>query len=106
MGQHDDTPDFDGHTYESEHDHERLASHLKTIRGLVSDGQWHTPDEITAATGYHQTAGITARIRDLRKPKFGGHTVECRRVGNPRNGVWEYRLILNPESINELTRNR
>lgn len=35
-------------------------------------------------------SGISARIRDLRKPEFGGHTIERRaRSGN----LYEYRMV-------------
>ena len=36
-------------------------------------------------------AGISARLRDLRKPRFGGYTVERRRVDG---GLFEYRILL------------
>jgi hypothetical protein len=32
---------------------------------------------------------VSARVRDLRKDKFGSHRVDRRYAGN---GVWEYRL--------------
>jgi hypothetical protein len=51
-------------------------------------GGWWTLPQLAAATGYPE-ASISARIRDLRKPKFGGHTVERRHVSK---GLWEYRL--------------
>lgn len=33
---------------------------------------------------------VSARVRDLRKAKYGGHVVTKRFV---RKGVWEYRLV-------------
>lgn len=33
-------------------------------------------------------AGLSARIRDLRKPQYGGHTIVRRKNGS----LWEYRL--------------
>ncbi len=44
--------------------------------------------QIEAATGYPQ-ASISARLRDLRKPRNGGYTVERSHV---HRGVWAYRV--------------
>ena len=35
-------------------------------------------------------AGLSARIRDLRKNEYGGYTVVRRKVGS----LWEYRLVV------------
>lgn len=40
---------------------------------------------------YISEAGISARIRDLRKPKYGGRTVDKRRRSKDSD-LWEYRL--------------
>lgn len=68
----------------------------EAIKDLLSNGHWYTANEIV---GYllitHKKlladAAITARIRDLRKPQFGGHKVPSR----PRQGstAWEYRRL-------------
>lgn len=34
-------------------------------------------------------AGLSARIRDLRKAAYGGHTIERRKNGS----LWEYKLV-------------
>ena len=39
---------------------------------------------------YHSETAISARIRDLRKPRYGAHNVETKRRSK---GVYEYRLI-------------
>jgi hypothetical protein len=68
----------------------RLATQLQAVWDLMADGRWRRLTEIAAAAKCDtQSAG--ARCRDLRKPKFGGHTVEKRRV--PGTAVREYRLI-------------
>ena len=41
---------------------------------IVKDGKWHTLAEISAATGDPQPS-VSARLRDFRKAKFGGHEV-------------------------------
>ena len=87
---------FDGETYEARRDHRRLTSQLVIIADLMSAGDWWTLDELKRACiaryGKHYgEAGISARIRDLRKPKFGASEVESRRHPDA-NGLWQYRI--------------
>lgn len=64
---------------------------------LMRDGQWRTLAEIKNALGAHgfsdisSIAGISARLRDFRKKKYGGFRVECKRIGV---GQYRYRLIM------------
>lgn len=81
-------PDFDGATYDPARDHPRLAPMLQRVYAIMSDREWHTLRELAQRTGGSEAA-VSARVRDLRKPKFGGHTVDLRYV---QNGLWEYRL--------------
>jgi hypothetical protein len=85
---------FDGATYEPAHDRERLSTQYERVYALMRDGRWRTLSEIHAAVGGSE-AGISARLRDLRKAERGGHTVDRRRRGNPADGVHEYRLVVN-----------
>lgn len=82
------TPDFDGTTYDHDRDHDRLTSELATVRDRMLASAWLTLAQISAATGYPE-ASISARLRDLRKPKFGGFDVQRRHLGN---GVWAYHV--------------
>ena len=81
-------PDFDGATYDHERDHARLTGQMKRVRDVVLDGVWRTLPEIEALTG-DPTQSISARLRDLRKGKFGGFRVERR---TRTSGLWEYRV--------------
>ena len=83
-------PDFDGRTYERERDHIRLGRQALAVWEILRDEQWHTLRELSETTGYPE-ASISARIRDLRKAKFGGKTVERDYLDN---GLWRYRLLL------------
>ena len=85
--------DFDGSTYERERDRHRLNSRLRKLWDFMRDGKWYTNEEMLHAIGGSGT-GTTARYRDFRKARFGGHTVERRRVSG---GLFEYRLIPNGE---------
>jgi hypothetical protein len=88
-GEWPDDGEFDGVTYEQERDHERLSAMLWRVQAVMADGHWHTLGELSARTGGSEAA-VSARLRDLRKPKFGGHTVKRRYV---RRGLWEYLYI-------------
>jgi hypothetical protein len=85
-------PDFDGETYERELDHDRLGAQLLRVFTLMKDGVWRTFAEIDAVT-HDPQASISARLRDLRKKKFGSYLLEKRRRGEGRRGLWEYRLV-------------
>jgi hypothetical protein len=89
------TPPFDGETFDATHDGPRLSRQLDAVRDLMRDGVWRTLSEIVAAIGSASEAGASARLRDCRKREFGGHTVNRRRRGDPKTGLWEYQLILN-----------
>ncbi len=86
-------PDHDGETYSRELDLDRLNQQARRVYDVIEHGQWWTLREIAALTGDPE-ASISARLRDLRKPRFGGFRVERRRRGVPSAGLWEYRLLL------------
>lgn len=82
-------PHFDGATYDPDQDQERLSSQLERVKKLMLDGRWRRIGEIRDEIGGSE-AGISARLRDLRKPRFGGYQVERRRV---IGGIFEYRVL-------------
>lgn len=86
--------DFGGSTYEPSKDGVRLTAHLGRVYDLMRDQKWRTLAEIATLTAGSE-AGSSARLRDLRKPQFGGHNVERRRHQSD-NGVHEYRLLVLP----------
>lgn len=84
----------DGWTYDDGRDRIRLnAQHMRVYRAMYFAGGWLTLNELAYITGDPE-ASVSARLRDFRKPRFGGHTVERRHV---EGGLWEYRLIWNPD---------
>jgi len=83
---------FDGSDYVPELDDKRLTGQLLRIFDLMKDGLWRTLSEIESYTGYPQSS-ISAQLRHLRKERFGGHTVNKRRMGDRTNGLFEYQLI-------------
>lgn len=82
--------DFDGATYEPEHDSVRLTGQMLRVFEVMKDGRWHSLAEL-ADRAAGSEAGVSARIRDLRKKRFGGHEVERKRIDG---GLWWYRLVL------------
>lgn len=81
---------FDGKTYEPKRDFVRLKGQLLDVFRLMSDGQWRSLHEI-ADVICGSEAGVSARLRDLRKSKFGGHVVERMHIAG---GLYRYRLIV------------
>lgn len=83
--------DFDGDTYVRATDHVRLQGLLLATYNYMADQRWHLLGDLAMAINC-TPQGASARLRDLRKRKFGGFTVERRRVGTL--GLYEYRLVL------------
>ena len=81
-------PPFDGATYDPIQDGPRLSSQLERVRKAMSDGKWHSLHELVISCGGTE-ASISARIRDLRKTKFGGLDVVRIRADK---GLWLYRV--------------
>ena len=71
-----------------ERDAPRLGRQLVAVLRVMQDGKWHTLAGLAHATG-HPEASISARLRDLRKPRFGRAVVERKRSDG---GLFWYRL--------------
>jgi hypothetical protein len=83
----------DGVTFDQERDGKRLQAQHARVFEVMKDGMWRSLHAIARLTGDPE-ASISARLRDLRKDKFGGHEVERRYV---QHGLWEYRLKVQRE---------
>lgn len=81
---------FEGATYDEKKDKIRLARQLLRIFAIMADRQWHTLMYLANATGCSD-ASASARLRDLRKQRFGHFNIERRRHA-ALDGVHEYRL--------------
>lgn len=83
---------FDGETIRAI-DIPRLAGQCAKVFELMKDGEFRTLTQIATAIGGLETSA-GARLRDLRKERFGAHTVVSRQVkGAPL--LYEYQVILN-----------
>ena len=83
-------PEADGVTFDAERDAERLSSQRVRVLALMLDGEWRTLGQIATAVQGSE-AGVSARLRDFRKSRFGGYQVERQRV---TGGLWQYRVLL------------
>jgi hypothetical protein len=89
-------PHFNGATYVPRHDWRRLTKQHDRVRDCAltwqgNDGPWFTLEEISTATGY-PAASVSAQLRHLRKPRFGGYTVDKRPRGDRSRGLYEYKV--------------
>jgi hypothetical protein len=84
---------FDGSTYSPELDHKRLTGMLHRIYAVLSNGRWYTLRELSQLANGTE-ASISARLRDLRKVRFGSHTIDKKREAN---GLWRYKMEIDPQ---------
>lgn len=81
---------FDGQTYIPNRDYERLSGQLKSVFDLMRDGKWRTLSEIAGKVEGSEAA-ISARLRDLRKEKYGAHKIDREHIDR---GLYRYRLLV------------
>lgn len=79
----------DGATYDHGRDGKRLHHQHHRVLAFMRDGKFHTLAEIAAYTKDPE-ASVSARLRDLRKPRFGSHEIERLYV---ERGLFRYRLV-------------
>ncbi len=84
---------FGGKTFVPALDEMRLKGQLGRVLGTMIDGEWRTLPEIAETTGDRSPQSVSARLRDLRKARFGAYTVERQRRGEPSEGLYEYRVL-------------
>lgn len=77
---------FDGETFDGPQDGARLRTQLERVRALMADGRPRTLRQIAGAVGGSE-ASVSARLRDLRKPRHGAWLVTRARLSG---GLWAY----------------
>lgn len=75
---------------------------IEKTRDLLSDGEPWTLEQL-AFVLQCSTQTASARVRDLRKPQYGGHTVMREKV--PGRGIFRYRLVSQAGEQLELIKN-
>lgn len=83
---------FKGACYDPLIDLKRLEKQIGRVWNCMIGGRWRTLEEIEEITKDPQ-ASISAELRHLRKPQFGGYTVNKRRRGRPGDGLFEYQIL-------------
>lgn len=81
---------FDGITYDHARDSARLGEQMLAVLSVMSDGKWRTLAAIASETNAPE-ASVSARLRDLRKERFGAHTVNREYL---RRGLYQYQLLV------------
>jgi hypothetical protein len=66
------------------------------VLSLLAAGRWYAPWELCREIQLRyltmtSDSSITARLRDLRKPRYGAHVIEKQRRAN--SSAYEYRLV-------------
>lgn len=79
--------DRDGETFNRPRDRKRLDTAMHRVSDTMSDKKWHTLKDLAKKAECSETCA-SARVRDLRKPKFGGWKVDAMHC---TAGVWAYR---------------
>ena len=73
-------------------------SRFQSVWRVMADGEWHTLREISDKSGYSE-ASVSAQLRDYRKTKYGGHTVDSRYAKKQTHDnetlAREYKLVPN-----------
>jgi hypothetical protein len=88
LGEADPAAHFDGKTYDPALDRGRLRRQLGRVFDRLTDGGWHTLSDL-ASWSRGSEAGVSARLRDLRKRKFGSWIIDDQRL---EAGLWGYRM--------------
>ncbi len=77
----------DGVTF-TEADLARLNKQARRVFLAMVDQDWHTLRDVADRTGDPE-ASVSARLRDFRKPRFGGMSIDRKRGDN---GLHAYRI--------------
>jgi len=72
-----------------------MKTHISIIRSLMLGGRWYTLPGLQVAIRkkygeYVMVTTISARIRDLRKSRYGAYEIERQRM--PNSKLFRYRL--------------
>ena len=82
---------FDGDDIDHERDCARLTGQLKRVYEYMHTHEWCSLQDISEATSDPE-ASVSAQIRNLRKDRFGAHTIDRKYHGN---GLYEYKMTIN-----------
>lgn len=78
-----------GPAYDATIDKVRIDSQMRRVLDAMIAGDWVSLRELSFLTNDPESS-VSAQLRHLRKPRFGGFIIEKRRR---TTGTWEYRLM-------------
>jgi len=78
-------------SYSTPADKAKMASNRAAVLALMLDGKPRSLRMIRAECGFDPETEISARLRDLRRPEYGGYEVRCWRG---QTGVYLYQLAV------------
>lgn len=83
-----------------------MKTTTELVREIMMRGEWVTPYSVQSSIRVKEgrqvsDAAITARIRELRRPEFGGHTIDSRPCGG-NSRAHEYRMKVLPSQMSLL----
>lgn len=87
------SPHFNGADYQPQRDDPRLLSQHEKVKAFMLSGRPHTLQEIADAID-EPAASISAQLRHLRKPRFGGWIVDRQYLGD---GLYSYSMRAAPK---------
>lgn len=85
---------FDSGVRLEQADHVRLGAQIARVKAVLETGRWYTVPDLQDAIWERfrvrdPEPSLSAQIRNLKKPKHGGHEIERKREGNQ----WFFRLV-------------
>lgn len=89
-------PYFPGPSYDLQLDGVRLSNLQWKVFDLMKDSKFRTHSEIKEIINQGSENGIAAMLRSFRHGSNGKHTVNKKRRDDPKRGLWEYQLVVNP----------
>lgn len=82
---------YDDQGYDPALDRCPMTGQIRRLWAFMRDGQWRTLHRIALAIGYLESS-VSANLRNLRKQKYGGFTVNKRIGKNGFGWWWEYQM--------------
>lgn len=84
---------FDGQDLNDQDNH-RLTTQYDNIFNYMKDGVYRSLYQISKNLDYPESS-VSAQLRHMRKPRFGSHTINRKRIKTPTGGTYMYQLIIN-----------
>ena len=81
-------PKYVGETYAKHLDETRLDTQIAKVYRMMKRSSWTSLAVLSTQCDCSE-ASVSARLRDLRKPQWGGHDIDKKRM---EGGLWAYKM--------------